>query len=253
MPSAASDAKYTACRLGTGQSVRRWLRAVPHAGTPLTTRQAVAPLPLVLVETVPLAWTSVTVLLARSPATRRRRCPTPPHWPGCRGTCCHSRCRPAAQPWLRWRTAWQAIATEHRLTFEPGLHPGYFQDDRIHGLLGDRDLSVTSFADHDIQKLVVQITVPCDAVTLMTGHSDVRAILPVVVAGFISVASGAASAGDDAVGSRVACWESRKPTSRARSPALVMEAQIRDIVRLARKPADPMPRRDRVEPVMVDP
>lgn len=69
------------------------------------------------------------------------------------------------------RALWQAIAAEHELTFEPGPQPGYFQDDRIHGRLGGRDVSVTIFAAYDIQKLVVQVTVPCDAVTPMNRPS----------------------------------------------------------------------------------
>lgn len=69
------------------------------------------------------------------------------------------------------RAQWQTIATEHGLSFEPGPHPGYFQDDRIHGRLGGRDVSVTIFASDDIQKLVVQVTVPCDAVTPMSRPS----------------------------------------------------------------------------------
>lgn len=69
------------------------------------------------------------------------------------------------------RALWQAIAAEHGLTFEPGPHPGYFQDDRIHGRLGGRDVNVTIFADHDIQKLVVHVTVACAAVTQMNRPS----------------------------------------------------------------------------------
>lgn len=69
------------------------------------------------------------------------------------------------------RAQWRAIATEHGLTFEPGPLPGYFQDDRTHGRLGDRDIRVNIFPDYDIQKLVVHVAVSCDAVTPMNRPS----------------------------------------------------------------------------------
>jgi hypothetical protein len=69
------------------------------------------------------------------------------------------------------RALWQTIAAEHGLIFEPGPHSGYFQDDRIHGQLDGRDVTVMVGAAYDIQKLVVEVRVRCDVVTPMNRPS----------------------------------------------------------------------------------
>lgn len=65
----------------------------------------------------------------------------------------------------RQRAHWQAIVLEHGLSFEPGPHPGFVDDDRIHGRVDGRAVSVRIFPDYDLQKLVVQLTISCDVAT----------------------------------------------------------------------------------------
>jgi hypothetical protein len=61
------------------------------------------------------------------------------------------------------RRVWRALAERHGLTYRPGPHPGFFQGDRIEGPINGRDLRVEVDALHDIQKLVVWVSLACDA------------------------------------------------------------------------------------------
>jgi hypothetical protein len=61
------------------------------------------------------------------------------------------------------RRVWRALAERHGLTFLPGTHPGFFQGDRIEGQIDGRDVRVAIEALYDIQKLVVWVSVACDA------------------------------------------------------------------------------------------
>jgi hypothetical protein len=69
------------------------------------------------------------------------------------------------------RRAWGALAERHGLTYRPGPHPGFFQGDRIEGQLDGRDLRVVIDALYDIQKLVVWVSLACDA-SEPTGRSS---------------------------------------------------------------------------------
>lgn len=61
------------------------------------------------------------------------------------------------------RRSWQSLAEQHGLIHTPGPHAGYFQDDRIEGRIDGRDVRADVFAAYEIQKLVVTVSIACDA------------------------------------------------------------------------------------------
>lgn len=69
------------------------------------------------------------------------------------------------------RRVWRAIAERRGLAFHPGASRGYFQGDRIEGRLGERFVRISCDAEYDIQKLVVTVSIECDAAIPESHHS----------------------------------------------------------------------------------